>query len=82
MTMVDEKQRYLVFFVLLHNTFHGLTVICLTAEHFVVCQFFWGTIHYDNSDCMTVETIGCSASIPRNMVTHLSTLGTLCDLTF
>lgn len=82
MTLVDGKQRYLVFFVLLHNTFHGLTVVCLTAEHFAVWQFFWSAILYDNSHCMTVEAIDCSASIPRNMVTPLSTLGTLCDLTF
>ena len=48
-----------------------LTVICLSAKHNVICQFLWGSIHYYAFHGLQMEVIGCSESIPRNMVTPL-----------
>ena len=46
-----------------------MTIIYLTTEHNVICQFFCGPLYYDDSHNMTVEAIDCFESITRNMVT-------------
>ena len=71
---------WIFFLVTLHYTFDGITVICLSAKHNVICWFFWDPIPYNALHCISVQVSDCSASLPRNMVTLLGLLSTLYDL--
>ena len=63
MASAHKKLFYSIYLVLLYNTFYRMAVTCFTAEHNIICQFFFGPVHYYNSHSMSMEVIDSSASI-------------------
>ena len=57
-----------------------MAVTCLCVNHNVICRFFCGPKHYDAYQDIPVDASDCFASIPRNIMTSLGPLSTLCEL--